>query len=250
MDKRDISNFTNYYYHLYQPIFCVHNWSLFGYEILLRHPNFSSASTLFKWAKKEKKSIDIDFLSIEKAIRMMVMKPKQSSLIFINVYPRTLLDARWPIFIKNLVKNLNLDTDKIVFELNEEYSYLGTNEMCKLKMTIKHLRQLKFKVALDDVGRNPTSLQKIDFLDSDFIKLDKSLSKNLANSSEKQYVVESVIKFKKDKKIILEGVEEPTDLAMAKLIGIDMVQGYLLGKPDMHRYDILKIEDFFKREQF
>lgn len=32
-------------------------------------------------------------------------------------------------------------------------------------------------------------------------------------------------------KLILEGIEEPADLAVAKALGVHFGQGYLLGKP-------------------
>lgn len=228
MDKIKFSNFKNNCYHLFQPIFKTSNWQILGYEMLLRHPTFNSTETLFKFVKELEKIIEIDFISIEKAFENI--KPNQLGLIFINVHPYSLLDSRWASFMKDLVITLDLNTEQIVFELNVEYSYMGDIEICKLNEAIKSLKRQGFKISLDDVGENPMSIQRMHILECDFIKFNRSISKDLSTSPEKQRTVESLLEIKK-KTVIMGGIEASTDLAISKIMGIDMVQGNLLREP-------------------
>ncbi|MBS7749922.1 EAL domain-containing protein, partial [Vibrio cholerae] len=75
---------------------------------------------------------------------------------------------------------------------------------------------------------------KNNYITPSYLKLDRYFSNNLAFSTEKQKLVHLLMDFADEKmKIILEGIEEETDLAMTKALKVPFGQGFLLGKPEM-----------------
>ncbi|MEH7386552.1 EAL domain-containing protein, partial [Bacillus sp. JJ1521] len=70
-------------------------------------------------------------------------------------------------------------------------------------------------------------------LEPNYLKLDRIFSINLAKSSQKQKMISLLLQYfqETDTKIILEGVETNEELQMAKTLGIELCQGYLLSRP-------------------
>ncbi len=87
---------------------------------------------------------------------------------------------------------------------------------------------------MDDVGKGVASLQAIVELKPDYVKMDRYFAKHLAQSSRKQEMVRSIVTYclNTDTKFVLEGIEIPEDLEMAKKIGVSIVQGFLLARPE------------------
>src|SRR5690606_28936871 len=102
-----------------------------------------------------------------------------------------------------------------------------------LRKAIRFLRTNGFSVALDDLGKGEFSIQTVMELEPDFVKLDRYYSIDLSNSIEKQNEIQMILDVCQQKNIylVLEGIEEPKDLAMAKKLGVHLGQGYLLGRP-------------------
>lgn len=102
----------------------------------------------------------------------------------------------------------------------------------KQRKSISVLKKKGFLVASDDTGTRGGSLQRIIELDVDYVKLDRYFSTDLAQSVNKQKVISLLFHFFNDeKRIILEGIETAKDLEVAKSIGIELGQGFLLGRP-------------------
>ncbi|MBE3555114.1 MAG: EAL domain-containing protein [Thermicanus sp.] len=95
------------------------------------------------------------------------------------------------------------------------------------------LKEKGYTIAIDDFGKGETSLSTALYLEPSFVKLDRYFATDLATSVNKIEVIRTLIDIfqKKKIKIVLEGIEKPIDLAMAKALGVDIGQGYLLGMP-------------------
>jgi len=91
-----------------------------------------------------------------------------------------------------------------------------------------------FKFAIDDFGAGFISLPFIAMLIPDYIKVDRSTILQ-AVSSEKfrkfsEDLVHAIRNYSKEG-IIAEGIETKRELEVVKDMGIDIAQGFLLGKP-------------------
>jgi EAL domain-containing protein (putative c-di-GMP-specific phosphodiesterase class I) len=96
------------------------------------------------------------------------------------------------------------------------------------------LKANQFQIAIDDFGKGVANFQCIMEITPDIIKIDRYFSNNLAFSPEKQKFINHLLNIADEKtKIILEGIEEETDLAMTKVLRVPFAQGFLLGKPEI-----------------
>ncbi|MCP1290541.1 EAL domain-containing protein [Chromobacterium sp. S0633] len=95
------------------------------------------------------------------------------------------------------------------------------------------LRMAGFRVSLDDVGCGYSGLEYLRELPVSAIKIDRSLVAGAADDSVAREILESTIRLAKDRNIqvVAEGIGEEADLQLMLRLGVDYVQGYLLGWP-------------------
>ena len=95
------------------------------------------------------------------------------------------------------------------------------------------LRDAGIQVALDDFGTGYSSLSYLKKFDIDYLKIDRSFTRNLAPDSSDMALSEAIIVMahKLDLKVIAEGVETPEQRDLLAAAGCDYGQGYLFAKP-------------------
>ena len=214
------------FYHVFQPIYALKDSRVFAYEALLRCEFFPNPELLFQLAMKQSRLYELDIFSIYHALTSFHMR---SIPLFINVYPSTIVHPAFPDFLQKL-KSICSSRKNIVLEINESEKI---SDMDLLKKAIRFLKTNGFSVALDDIGKGEFSLHTVAELEPEFVKLDRYYSADLSNSAKKQNEIKMFLNFCMQKNIylVLEGIEEPKDLTMAKKLGVHLGQGYLLGKP-------------------
>lgn len=219
-------------HHAYQPLYFLSDWRIMGYEALLRSPCFETPEGIFKSAERSDKLYELDTLSLFKATTFYASINKASqTLLFVNVFPSTLLHPDFHHFLDEWIFCHGPLRGRVVLEINESQEIKDDVEM---RNTLSVLRRKGFRIALDDVGKGPNSLKNLVEFEPDFIKLDKYFSSNLSVSTKKQELLELFVRYCKGiTHLVLEGIEKPEDLSMAKLLGVSFGQGYLLGKPEI-----------------
>ena len=102
-----------------------------------------------------------------------------------------------------------------------------------IKERIDILKELGFKIAIDDFGSGYANFQYLLYLNIDILKIDGSLIRDIDTNKNSYYIVETIGDFarKMNIKTIAEQVETLEELKTLKELNIDCVQGYLLGKP-------------------
>jgi EAL domain-containing protein (putative c-di-GMP-specific phosphodiesterase class I) len=220
--------------HVYQPLWNLENWSIFGYESLIRVANrdVQNVQHLFQKAREEGCLYEFDTASIKNAISHFPFSNINKKLLFLNIYPSTILHDRFKCFLDDLVNQFPVVSGRIVFELNETKEEEEIWEIPELKEKIQMIKNYGFHIAIDDVGRGASTLQKIIEFQPSYIKLDRYFAKDLASNKEKQQIVALLANYcYKKMTLVLEGIEKEVDLAQAKLLRVPAAQGYILGKP-------------------
>ncbi|WP_051331006.1 EAL domain-containing protein [Aneurinibacillus terranovensis] len=212
--------------HVFQPLYVMKNWKVFGYEALLRCRFFENPELLFRLAMEKNRLYDLDICSIHHALTSVDTRDIR---LFLNVYPSTMVHPTFPDFLGKL-NSVCFSNRNIVFEINEAEK---VSDMGLLRKAVHFLKDKGYAIALDDYGKGESSLQTVIELEPDFVKLDRYYAVKLSASKNKQNEIQMLLKLCQEKhmKLILEGIEEPTDLAMAKVLGVHLGQGYLLGEP-------------------
>jgi EAL domain-containing protein (putative c-di-GMP-specific phosphodiesterase class I) len=229
----DIDNliYKEEFTHHYQEVFLINSMQKIGVEFLFRgmvgNPEF-----IFQKAREASRLYDLDTKSIRKAFTSNFSKKKGliQGLLFLNIYPSTILNPNFPNFIKKLSNSFPNSCKDTVFEIIESEK---TSNLNLLKSKVLSLKEKGFKIAIDDVGKGWSSLSTIIELRPDFIKLDRYFSINLSMDNCKQKMIKLLIDYCHDtkSKVILEGIETTKDLDTARKLGIQLCQGYLLSRP-------------------
>lgn len=219
------------FFHCIQGLFGIKNGKRVGGEILLRS-EMGPPDVIFQKAKAFNKLYELDTTSILKVLKTLILQPTSlNDLIFINIFPSTILHSDFPNFIKKISLRYSQFRQKIVFEIVET-EYVDKS-MDLLKERIELLKSLGYMIALDDVGKGWSSLSLIIELEPDFLKVDQFFSSNLSISQSKQEMIKLLLQYARYSKanVVLEGIEYEQDLAVAKKIGVDCCQGFLLERP-------------------
>jgi diguanylate cyclase (GGDEF)-like protein/PAS domain S-box-containing protein len=95
------------------------------------------------------------------------------------------------------------------------------------------LRDAGIQVALDDFGTGYSSLSYLKKFDIDYLKIDRSFTRNLAPESSDMALSEAIIVMahKLQLEVIAEGVETPEQRDLLAAAGCDYGQGYLFARP-------------------
>ncbi len=212
--------------HVFQPIYDLQEWEIFGYEALIRTNQFPNAESFILLARQLNYLYLLDTASIQLAIESIKM---YNIKLFINIFPSTLVHPLFSPFLEMLNSSVPIKQN-IVFEINESEKIFDYR---LFKKSVEQLKELNYLVALDDFGKNDSRPDKILDLEPNFVKLDKSLANQLKKKEGNQKIIEKILVHceSKKSKVVLEGIEREEDLAAAKALGVHFGQGYLLGEP-------------------
>ncbi|MDX8044628.1 EAL domain-containing protein [Gracilibacillus sp. S3-1-1] len=219
--------------HHFQALYDLHTLTPIGYEALLRSTVFSNPEILFEKASHTDRFFELEMRSIKKALfyyNTIVKDTCSNKKILINVFPSNLANPNFLQQINDLMMKTHLSSSQIIIEINESEI---NQRIDVFGLTVSKLQSAGYLIAIDDVGKGVSSLQAIVELEPDYVKMDRYFAKHLAKSTRKQEMVSSIATYclNTGTKFVLEGIEIPEDLEVAKSIGVSIVQGFLLAKP-------------------
>ena len=110
-----------------------------------------------------------------------------------------------------------------------------------VRSRIGQLRELGFRIAVDDLGAGYAGLSSFSQLEPDIAKLDMSLVRGIDQSPRKGSIVRSMITVctkELHTKLVCEGVETVAERDALLDLGADLLQGYLFGRPDREFRDV------------
>jgi EAL domain-containing protein (putative c-di-GMP-specific phosphodiesterase class I) len=120
---------------------------------------------------------------------------------------------------------------RVVLELPEQGAFERVDGLAE---RLERLRDVGFRIALDDLGTGSAGTGLFKSLDPEFVKLDISLIRGIHRDPSRQNIVRSMVHVCHDlgKRLIAEGVETLEEQAVLREFECDFLQGYLLGKPE------------------
>jgi EAL domain-containing protein (putative c-di-GMP-specific phosphodiesterase class I) len=225
----------------YQPIVELAGGTLYEYECLFR-PNMpmlpQSISSIVQAAIDTDRSIELDVFLIatilertgelDKARRAGELAPLR---VAVNVTPPSLLDPRFDAAtFAAMVREAGLEPRNVTLECTEQQAVADVD---RLQKAVKALRRAGFGFAVDDAGAGYASFALIAALRPTVIKIDRDIVAGIGRDDAKQALVEAFVSFGRriGAKLLAEGIEKRADLAMVTALGVDLGQGYLLGRP-------------------
>ncbi|MCX2900282.1 bifunctional diguanylate cyclase/phosphodiesterase [Pseudomonas mandelii] len=218
---------------LFQPIVCLSEKRVIGYEALTRGPSNSplhSPLALFAVARQAGRLSELEIACRESACRRF-NKQQLPGKLFLNVSPESLLEAaHQPGRTLQLLQDFAILPSQVVIELTEQ---TPTDDFQLLQTALHHYRAMGFSIALDDLGAGYSSLRLWSELRPDYVKIDRHFIDGIHQDALKREFVGSILQIAKASRaqVIAEGIELVEELAVLTEMGVDLVQGYLLCRP-------------------
>jgi diguanylate cyclase (GGDEF)-like protein len=180
-------------------------------------------------AERSGKIRQIDRWVFEACIEQLATTEAEVS-IAANLSARSLEDASFPGFLRGALQRRDVDPRRLHIELTETSSI---GDPMAARQMIDALRGLGCAVHLDDFGSGFSSFAQLKLLDVDAVKIDGVFIRNLHNDSSNRLFVASMIEIAHNlgKTVIAEHVEDAGTLEILRGLGVDMVQGFHLGRP-------------------
>jgi EAL domain-containing protein (putative c-di-GMP-specific phosphodiesterase class I) len=104
-----------------------------------------------------------------------------------------------------------------------------------VRSIVRAYQALGFTTAIDDFGSGHAGLGLLANLQTDAIKLDMDLIRNLDTSLARRQIVKSLVNLSREMGLLLvaEGIETQEELRVLEDIGVRYVQGYLFAQPQI-----------------
>jgi len=158
------------------------------------------------------------------------LKVPEGRSIAINIAGQTLGDTQFLEFVVDCFDRTGVAPSQICFEVTEN-SVVSNLDYARRFIGVLHGMGCKF--ALDNFGSGLGSFSNLKTLAMDYLKIDGSFMRNIARDTVNQAMVTAMIKLARtlDFKTIAEQVEDQASLEAARKMGIDFIQGYIIGRP-------------------
>jgi len=158
------------------------------------------------------------------------MKLPPGRSVAINIAGQTLGDTDFLEFVVDCFDHTGADPGDICFEVTES-SVVANLDHAQRFIAVLHGMGCEF--ALDDFGSGLSSFSTLRKLPMDYLKIDGSFINNLAGDTVNQAMVAAMIDLSRSLhfRVVAEQVEDQLSLDTVVAMGIDFVQGFIVGRP-------------------
>jgi diguanylate cyclase (GGDEF)-like protein len=226
---------------LFQPIWDLSTETLIGLEALSRPDpcyGLSGPAEAFDVAEQTGHVHDLDVMCVTHALKQAARLPDDPT-IFINLSPQTLdLDAKGNDWFSEAVTASGLSRERVVVEVTERFG----GRTASVVKALESMRQMGFRIALDDVGTGNAGLEMLRRVGADFVKIDGGIVRAAAAEPNARAVLLAMATFAQQTGsfVIAEGIEDVEMLDFLSHVHqsdtperrlIQGGQGYGLGRP-------------------
>lgn len=220
----------------FQPIMDIKGNRISHYEVLLRmcddHGNIILPAQFIDTVERIGMIHDVDRLVVKKAIGCMaeLRNRGQDVVLAVNLSGRAFNDPQLLSHVRDELNQSGVDSSKLIFEITET---AAVSDFAEAKTLMLAIKELGCQFALDDFGIGFSSFYYLKQLPVDYLKIDGSFIRHLAESFDDQIIVQAMSQVATGfgKKTVAEFVENEVSLSLLRKYNIDFAQGYLIGKP-------------------
>ncbi len=171
----------------------------------------------------------LDRRVLELAINTLVAAPNIE--LNVNVSMETVKDPVWAEGYLSLLRANAELARRITVELTETKVIDAVDASIEF---VSEIKQLGAMFAIDDFGAGYTSFRNLKALDIDILKIDGSFVTGVASSRENQLFVRTLLDLARnfEMRTVAEWVDNEADAMLLKGLGVDYLQGFLIGRPE------------------
>lgn len=153
------------------------------------------------------------------------------AMVSVNISGQSIGDRAFHHQVREMIEAAKFDARMLCFEITETSAI---THLSNASLFISEIRRLGVKIALDDFGAGSSSFSHLKALPVDFLKIDGHFIVHLLDDEMDQAAVRCFRDVAKicGLKTIAEYVESENVRAALEAMGIDMIQGYLVHRPE------------------
>ncbi|MFI5890924.1 EAL domain-containing protein [Actinoplanes sp. NPDC051513] len=215
-----------------QPILDLQSNAVTRHELLLRVLDESegpqSPTQVLDTAERLDAVYDIDLWVVERAMQLAAEQPGQC--LQINLSGRSVGDPRLTDEVERLISHYEVNPAQLTFEITET-ALIGN--LSEARRFADRVRDLGCELALDDFGSGYASFRYLRIFPIDLVKIDGEYVVDLVDNPQDQVLVRALVQVCQAYGIhtVAEFVQDEPTLRLLRELGVDYVQGYLIGKP-------------------
>mgnify|MGYP001942492608 FL=1 len=219
----------------YQPIVNPQDETVLGFEALIRwglDGRLRFPRDFVPVAEQSQQMISIGRWIIKTAISSLAQfnkgRDKQFTMTM-NFSTIQFQDANLIEFIHSCLDEFQVPPQLIAFELTE--CAFSTDSYGSLKI-INKLDEMGCKIALDNFGKGPSSINHLKVFPISLVKIDKSLMPKNLDDSQSMALIKGLTLMVQllDRDIVAEGVETKEQISVCAELGIEKAQGFYFSK--------------------
>lgn len=218
---------------VYQPIVDAEGGGVVGFEAFARWSpdghRWLPPGQFMSLAEATGRTGELTRMVMERALRECPAW-EHGRWLSINLGPRDVMRTGTADALARLVEDVGAPPHSIILEVTER-ALLGDPRRAEARL--QAFRARGFRIALDDFGAGWSSLSQVHSLPLDMIKIDQELSRALATDPGARMLIGTIISLAWQLGIdcTIEGVEDEAQATTARGLGIRLMQGYHLGRP-------------------
>jgi EAL domain-containing protein (putative c-di-GMP-specific phosphodiesterase class I) len=213
---------------LYQPLIEPRTGRIVGAEALARSAMATSGEALFSRATAAGLDERLSRLVQRKALRCAAVweGPLKNLKISINLLPQDLSREGFDQWLLDEIAAAGITPSRVTVEITESALLINQPAVAE---RLARLRAEGLSIAVDDFGTGYASLAYLTSLPLDMIKIDRGLITDIVGGERDRIVVKALIHLARELelKVVVEGVETTSQLALLAEWGCDLYQGFL-----------------------
>jgi sensor c-di-GMP phosphodiesterase-like protein len=220
----------------YQPTFDLRTGAILGCEVLARwireDGSIIPPMSFIPLAESSGRIESMTWQILETALKELyprLREDRQFKMSF-NVSPRHLVSDGFIETLRRVVVGTKVSARQIVLEVTERNEL---PDLDRAAAVVKQLRELGFRVAMDDVGVGHSGLSQMKGLGANTIKIDKFFVDTITEGGPAATIVETLARLARDlhMTVIAEGIETAEQVQALIGCGVEEGQGYLVSPP-------------------
>ena len=162
--------------------------------------------------------------------KIVAQQVSASTPLAINLTAGSVCDQAFVEWMFETVSVAQLPPGRIQFEVAESIVVEHRDMLAPL---FGRLRMAGYRCGIDHFGRSLADFSYLHLLQPDYVKISPSFCDGIVNEPDRQFLVRSLIAVAHslDVEVIAEAVEEDVQRQILLDLGVDGVQGYLIGAP-------------------
>ncbi len=169
----------------------------------------------------------------------------------VNVYPESLIRTAYFETVRQVIKDKIITPRNLILEISEKTELPQFNNGHRLQVPltffktklIEYVKQLHIRFAIDDFGVGYASVSRLAGLHPSHVKIDRNILYHQSSDVIIRFVHELVgANNLNPSHVIVEGIDETTPISLYRLkeLGVNYIQGHIVGKPSPEIYRLSK----------